>query len=903
MTPRRGTMRALVTHALAWAFRTLCWLYPPAFRRRFGEEMRTDLRASMGEAPGLVGLLATWARAAGEVPSTATREWGAALRGARPRSFGGATSLGTELVADARHAVRSYLRAPVLAAASILALALGLGGNAALFSVVDAVLLRPLPYVHPERLVSVWPGTGYSKAKLEALHESLAGTVAVAGYRGLFHQLVVDGSADEIVVNECSWDYLQLLGTTPALGRAFGPRDQDPGAERVVILGHALWVEHFGADPDVIGRRIELEGRGADYRTVVGVMPESFRPLREGASAWAPMVADRSAAAWTDEGYLDIVGRLGPGVTAQAAQAAMQVAAARLRELFPREYTEQALRRARLVPLHDELVGPTRGPLVAVMAAVLVVLLLTCVNVAALLVARGNARTHEFGVRVALGAGRGRLVRQLLTESLVLWTAGGLCGLALARVALGAWVDRLPEQIPHLGEIGVDGTVVAATLAVTIVSGALFGLLPALRAAGVDARGRGGGRALAPSLRGATGSRTEHRLSAVLVGVEVALSVALVGIASLLGKSTARLLAVDPGFDPEGVVAARVAPAPDRYASGDERIDYYRRVAAAVAARPGVGGVGMIHRLPLDGGNTTASFTLDGIRLERGQTFDAANYRVVTSSYFGVMGIPLRAGRLLGEQDAAGTEPAAVVNEAFVRRFLPEGDAVGHRITGDEGEPWLTVVGVVGDVRQHALAVAVKPEIYVPFAQDPHGAMYLVVRRDAAARDPTTLLRSVREAVLAVDPQTPVTSLRTYEQLVHASTASTRFVLALFAAFATLALLLAVLGVYGVTSHATSRRSREIGVRMVLGADRGEVLAATIARGMRPVLPGVAVGLALAVAGAYALRTLLYQVAPTDPTVLAAVALALVAVAAVACWLPARRAGRLDPVEVLRGEG
>jgi predicted permease len=818
---------------------------------------------------------------------------------ARDRAIGRGEWLGS-LRQDVRFALRGLARTPLTTAAALLTLALGVGATTAIFSVVYGVLVRPLPYRAPERLVALWEtstNTGDAHNPVSVPHfqdwvartKSFDGAIAYA-----FNRFTLSGDGvPEQVRGAMLWgDVPRVLGVRPILGRTVELRD---ARDYVVVLGEGLWRRRFGADQAVLGRSIRLAGVPF---TVVGVMPASFRFGAPDVELWTsyglilnpspsrpPWVANRGGR------FQRVVARLAPGVAPAAARAELASVTRRLAEEYP---NDDAGGGAALVPLREELVGDVRPALLVLFGAVSCVLLIACANVAHLLLARATTRERELAVRAALGAGRGRVARQLLTESLALSALGGLLGVPLAYAGVAALGRLAGSAVPRLDDVRVDGWALAFTAAAVCVTGVLAGLAPALRASR---------RAVAVTVReGARGTsqgRRQHALRGSLVAAEVALSLVLLVAAGILLRSYGRLRAVDPGVRVDGVLTAVVVASLTKYEDAPRRVALFERVLERVAVVPGVRAVGSCDCVPPDRNQQSGTVLVDGA--DPAATRPVVEQTRVGGSYFAALGIPVRAGRAFTPADRADAPPVAVVNETFARRVLGLTDparAVGRRLTMDDAR-WLTVVGVVGDVHYAGLAAPVEPAIFYHFAQDPAPGTNLFVRTEG---DPTRLVPSLRRALVEIDPDLPLSQPRALETAVLDSIAAPRFQTTLLALFGAVALALAIVGVYGVVAFGVTQRQREMGVRLALGAARPDLLRLVVAQAMRPVWAGLALGLAGAAAGATLLGRFVYATSVREPTTYAAVAGALAAVAAAAAYLPARRAAASDPVSVLRAD-
>ncbi|MEE8584242.1 MAG: ABC transporter permease [Acidobacteriota bacterium] len=880
---------------LVRVFRPLLRVYPRSFRRRFGDEMVEELRQSLQEAGGKGGfpaLIRVWLHALIDTLRSAPSQWRRPEGRSTRRAASG--NLLSSLGQDFRFALRSFRKAPGFTLMALATLALGIGANTVIFSLVNAVILRPLPYQDPDRLVSIWPTESISRGELMDLKEGLEGVLEVAGHGRRFHTLTGAGDPIELVVAEVLAHHFELLGATPALGRTLLPEDNQPGAEPVAILSHSLWQGRFGGDPAILGQAIQLDGRGAQSRLVVGIMPPDFRPLEPAALAWTPLRIDPSDEHYRSHGFIDAVGRLHSGVTLEQATQALKALMRNLRDQNVTAYSQEDIQLSNLISLHQRQVGRVRPALTALQAAIALVMLIVCVNVANLILARGFSRQSELGLRRALGASRRRLVRQLMTENGLLGLAGCLLGTGAAFLALRALVEILPSQVPRREEISIDASVLAFTLGLSLLSVLLFGLLPALRTVGKGDLGQ-----VLSQARGSGLPSSRHRLHQGLVIAELALSLVVVVGAGLLVKSAWRIQQVDPGFSPAKVVTLRVAPPAARYGEAQQMQQYFRLVRQKVTGLPGVEAAGLIHRLPLGGGNTRTSYTVDGILPSVDEGLFIANYRIVSPGYFSTLGIPLLSGRDFADQDTDGSPAAVVINQALARKHWPGQDPVGRAISGDEGEPWRTVVGVVGDVRQHLLTMETRPEVYVPIQQAEGRAMFLLARTRS---EPSAALASMRTAVWSVDAHVPLSAFQTMQEMVGASLASSRFYAWLFSSFALLALLLGAVGVYGVISYTVGRRTHEIGIRKALGAESRLLVRQNLLSSAKPLTAGILLGLAGALAATRLLSGMLFGISAADPMIFLQVTLFLAAVFLLAGYFPIRRAVSVDPVCAIRAE-
>jgi len=801
---------------------------------------------------------------------------------------------------DLRYGARVLAKSPGFTLVAVLALALGIGANSAIFSVVNAVLLRPLPYAEPDRLIRIG---GTSKTERigtfsppDFFDWRARNTVfeGMAAFDASSPSLTGGGEPERLNAARVSPGFFALLRTPPALGREFLPQEEQRGQHRVAILSHALWQRRFGGDPSVVGRRIELSG---DSFEIVGVMPEKFEPPQfAGRDAqppvlWVPFAPDLSQ--WGRDGRSVDAGiaRLKPGVTVEQARAEMEAIARQLQAEYPKSNANAGVR---LDTLQEQLVGGARRALLIFIAAVGFVLLIACANVANMLLARAAARSKEIAIRTALGASRGRVVRQLMTESVLLALAGGGLGLLLALWANEFLLALSAGALPRVEHVALDSRVVLFTVIVSLATGLVFGLAPALQASKTDLTEslKEGGRG------GAAGLRSRAR--SALVVSEVALSLVLLVAAGLLVKSFWRLQQTSPGFDPEGVLTMNVFLPGLRYPEDAQHAAFFGRVLERVATLPGVRHAGATSNLPISGNYDRLPIYVEG-RAESaaGEAPEAERY-MVSDDYFRALGVPLVSGRGFNAEDAAGKPPVVIVAESVARANWPAGDAVGKRVKlGDPENPWLTVVGVAGDVRHYGPDTPANFQVYLPHRQSPSQVMTLVVRSEA---DPESLAAAVRGEVWAVDKDQPVYDVKTMRQLLSASTAARRFNMLLIAVFAAVAVALAVVGIYGVMAYTVAQRTREIGVRVALGAGARDIYGLIVGRGMALAGAGVALGLAASFAVTRVMKSLLYGVDAADPAIFASVALLLSAVALLACYLPARRAARVDPAVALRYE-
>jgi predicted permease len=803
------------------------------------------------------------------------------------------------LASDFAASVRAFRRRPAFTALVVATLALGIGANVAIFTVLHWVVLRPLPYPGADELVRVWWRRDSFNQRIIALYRERARAFEdLAAFSGWSFTLRGEGEPEELSGAVVSTNFFSVLGVSPILGRGFMDEEGEPGRSDVCIVSRGLWTRRFGGDERILGRRIELTGAGRDGCTVVGVVTDAETIIDGSGPRQAFLPLERAADLEKDNSwFLSAVARLSRGASLESANVeAAALAQFVRREMYPRT-SEDEVKAARVETLRDAMVGGEwRAELLLLSTAAGMVLLVACSNLATLLLAQSSERERELAVRSALGAGRGRVLRQLLSESLALGLAGGLAGTVLAALAVSFSASKLPADLPRtegLAQSAWDGSVLLFAFAASVVATLLFAVLPALRASkrGVVAR----------SLRaGATaGGRERHRLDRWIATAEVASSLVLLTAAGLVLDGFLRLVRVDPGFDAERVLVAGVQ-APETSYSDARKRQLFAGLRERIASIAGVEHVGSIHLLPFDPGNWDFPFYPQGLVLGLSDTPPRANFRIVTPGYFRAMGIPLLEGRDLSEADRSDGAPIGLVNQRLAREIWPNESAVGKevRIFGPTG-PVFTVVGVVGEIRQHGLAIEPAPEMYRPLEQWTLGRNYVMVR---TSRDPESLVSEVRDAIGSVDSGVPIVRLSPMTEVIAGSVAATRITAALVTAFALLALGLAAVGIYGVAASAAAARVREIGIRMAFGASAASVLGRALRQGMAPVASGVALGLVGILAASETLTSILPATAPPRPAILAPVVLFLALVAFAACYFPARRASRTDPVTALRQE-
>ena len=803
------------------------------------------------------------------------------------------------MLTDLRYALRMLIKSPAFSLIAILTLGLAIGANSAIFSVVNAVLLRPLPYAHSEQLVRVFGSQPQlalaptSPANFLEWKEENEVFERIATYVGQGFNLTGGDKPERVIGARVSADLFPLLGVQPGLGRAFTEEEDHDGHGQVVILSHEFWQSRFGGDSNTLNQTITLNEK--PY-TVVGIMPPGFAFPDTRTQVWTPVAFNPAERATRDTNFIDVIARLKPGVSIEQARAHMTALAQRQAERYPQSNTGVG---AKVISLHEQTVGDVRPMLVVLLGAVGFVLLIACANVANLLLARAAARQKEMAIRGALGASRSRVVRLLLTESVVLAVLGGAVGLLLASWSLDLLVSLKPANLPRLAEIGINRTVFIFTLTISVVTGIVFGLIPAFQASKPDLN-----EGLKDSGRGATGGPGRHRVRTLLVVSEIALSLVLLVGAGLMMRSFARLLAVDPGFKADHVLTAFVSLPVSKYPRGEEQAAFFGRLIERLRNLPGVSSAGVVSDMPLFGGSSTG-FEIDGRPAPLPGQRPLTDYRMISPDYFTAMGMRLVKGRAFSRHDTEDAPGVVIINETMAARFFPGEDPIGKRI-GLSGNPrdWREIVGVVGDVRNYGVDADVKPEAYVPFVQNAPGylasvasAMNVIVR---STNDPAALTAALREQVQALDKDQPVSEVRTMEWYLSESMAQRRFNMLLLGAFGGLALVLAAVGIYGVIAYTVTQRTHEMGIRIALGARGGDILKLIFAHAMLTTLAGIVIGLGAALALTRLLQNLLYQVTATDPFVFGSITLLLLLVAMVATYIPARRAMKVDPITALR---
>ena len=820
------------------------------------------------------------------------------------------------LVQDVRYAFRTLLKSPGFAAVSVLTLALGIGANVATFSVVYGVLLRPLPFPHSEQLVRVFDDlrgpneqdVGMSAPELWDLQER-SGVFQDISALAPSNSAIGGGQrtvrAESLITSP---DYFALLGAKPQFGRVYTPQDAVPGFLEPVVISDGFWRRNYGADANIIGRKMRLDG---DMYTIVGVMPPGFRhpgrTLDTDVEVWVatgfnglpfPVPAQRSLRM-----IPGAIGRLKPDLTVAQAQAQLDAYVSQLSRVYPTEYPAAATWAVRLVPVKEDLVGPQRGELFILFGAVGFVLLIACVNIANLLLARSSGRRREIAIRLTMGASRARLARQLLTESTLLSFISGVLALLIVFFLKNAILSLAPADIPRLNEVNVSAGVLFFAFVISLLTGVVFGLAPAMQAANPNQLEnlREGGR-------GSGVGRRHTRLSRVLVVSEVALSIVLLAGAGLLLRSFWQVLNVRPGFNPSHLTTVQIwipisnNPATDPYSVEEKRADLLLEIFRRVSALPGVeeASISGNDTLPMNSGRNYSQFSIQGraTETERGPIADIA---VVDTQYFRTMEVPLITGRNFSELDTYKTQPVGVIDQALARQYWPGQDPVGQQVKFGfgRGTQGVTIIGVAGDVKSDGFEAASVPHIYVPLGQFAPVNAVVFLRSKSGVE---TLGEAVRQEVEEVNPNVPVHSISSMDQIIARSVADRRFSLELLGVFAAVALLLAAIGIYGVMSYSFSQRTHEVGIRLALGAQRVDIVRLALGEGMRIVVIGLAVGLAGAAVMTRFFRSMLFNVAPTDPTTFLSVSALLAGVALLACYIPAKRATRVDPLVALREE-
>ncbi len=881
-------------------FRLLVALYPRGVRRDYGAAMLETLHQRLAERlarPIRQRRLVFVIRESAGLLTGAARQWADALwRGILPTSAHRSPRIVRVMFGfpqDLRYAFRDLLGNASFSVVAIVTIALGVGANTAIFSVVNAVLLQPLPYAEPDRLVRIWPGENVTKALHQRLQKESTVYIDTTVWSGWGFTITGVEESESVSGGVVATNHFDVLGEQPLLGRSFRAEESIPGNHDVVVLSHGLWQRRFSADPDIVGRRVDIGNEHATSRRVIGVMGADQRPLGEEWELWTPLPIDPGREDdYYHSWYLQAGGRLRPQASVAEASAELAALLVRLRadERLGLDRKDD-LPLARVVGLHEHTVGSVRTTLLVLLGGVALVLLVACTNVANLLLARSAARRRELAVRAALGAGRGRLLAQLLTESGLLGMVGGATGVLLATQLVGFVARWMQGTLPRAEAITVDVVVLAYAFSISILAGLLFGAVPAFRTMSGDLR-----ESLGDGAPGGGGSLASMRTNQVLVVAEVALSCVLVVAAALLVRSLTQLWAVPAGFDARDVVTMRVTAPGSRYPEGPQQRQYWAQVMERIAAAPGVEKTGAIHLLPLDAGNWSFSFLAEGQEAEEGHPLPVANFRVVAADYFHTMAIPLVDGRLFDERDGPDSADVVIINQRFADQYWPGESAIGKNVAlfGNQNRE---VVGVVGDVRQLRLHWPALVSVCRPTGQHPLASMVVAVRLQ-----PGAAIAPVLQAIRLLDPQVPISGIQSMREVMGGSLGREHFSAWLLSGFAALALALGAVGVYGVMSYVVSCRTREIGIRVALGAPAGTVVRDVMVGGMGPVLIGVVVGLGAALLASRLLASMLFGVEPNDPAIYAAVGATMLLTALLAGVLPARRAARVDPIVALRAD-
>jgi len=876
-------------------YRLLLLAFPAAVRREFGDDMTALFAMQVTDARRRQrSVVRLWMLAIADAIANGLAERRSG--GRAPRDWNGRRLIAAFLT-DARYALRMLVRQPGVTFVAVATLALGIGANTAIFSAVNAILLRPLPYDDPDRLMTVWekrpaegvldnvvaPADVLDWARLNTTFEAMAAMTSTPV------DLTGSGEPERLNAGVVSPPFFDILRVRAALGRTFTRDEAIVGKPRGVLLTHRLWVSRFGSDPSVVGRALTLNGGPFE---VAGVLPASFEFSDESIDLWAPLQLEGSAQPLSRASHQFFVyARTKPGVTLQQARLDMERVGTLLQQQYPDTNRTHG---AWVIPLEERLRGPVRSSLLLLLGAVAFVLLIACVNVANILLARAAGRRREMAVRAAVGAGRARLAGQMLTESLVLAAVGGACGLIVANWSIQALKTLVPDGIPLVGlaHLRLEPRVLAFTAAVSLVTGILFGVLPAWQLARQDPNG-----ALKDGGRGPGGVR--RRLRVALVVSEIALASLLLVAAGLTLRSFLKVLSQPAGFRTSGTATVTIALPGARYRSREAYFTTFETLRERFGAAPGARGASATSHLPLSGRDGRRGINIEGF-VPSSDAPTRAHPRVIMPGYFDAMGITLVAGRAFTAADREGSAPVAIVNETMARRYWPDSSPIGRRVRfNGDGAVWMEVVGVIGDVKHWGLEAPVNPELYQPLGQ-PLASASLMTFVVPASGDPASLASALREAVHAVDPNLPVSTIRTMDEIAAVSVATRRAGMQLVGAFGLLALVLAAAGIHGVMSHLVALRTGEIGVRMTLGAAPHSVLSLFLREGAVQAMIGLALGLTGGVLLMRTFRSILYGVEPADPLTLVAVGTVLLATALAACALPARRAMRVDPVTALR---
>ncbi|HLK17476.1 MAG TPA: ABC transporter permease [Bryobacteraceae bacterium] len=800
---------------------------------------------------------------------------------------------------DLRYGVRTLAKSPGFTAAALLTLTLGIGATAAIFSVVDAVLLRALPFRDPSRLVAIFedisrvgfprntPAPG-NYADWKTLNSVFTDVAAIS--ENVYNLSGKGQEPERLEGAKATYNLFPILGVEPEVGRVFTAEEDRPGAPHVAVISHELWTRRFAADRGLIGRQILLNN---EKYTVLGVMPPGFHFNVKNGDIWTPIAFTSEQLAHRGMHFLETVGRLQPGVSVEQANAALGVLLATRKQQYKEDLGE--MERFFAEPLQFSYTFEVRRGLLILMAAVGFILLIACANIANLLLSRSAGRRRELAVRTALGANRTRLVRQLLTESATMAVVGGALGILLAEWCFLFLKKLIPEELSRTVALTLDFQVLAFTVAISLACSILFGLAPALQTSGIDLN-----EVLKQGGRGNTGPRRSVFRNLLVVG-EVALSLMLLVGSGLMIESLSNMRGLNPGFRADHVLTMRLQVPETKYGNFTRRTQFFQAVLERVRTIPGIEAAGFTSALPLTWKGGTSGFTPEGIQIPRGLTNDANN-RVVTPGYFEAMRIPLIKGRFFNESDGPQALPVALINETMAKKFWPNLDPIGRRFQHNDSGPWIQIVGIVGDVKQMALNEPPRQEMYFPYWQAEKNWMVprdLVIR---ASADPITLTASVKSTIASIDRDQPISDIKTMDQWLDEEVANRNVQTTLLGGFAALALILACIGIYGVMAYVVTQRTQEIGVRVALGADSSSIFRAVAKQGMTLAGAGIVLGVAASLALSQGLRSLLFDVKPTDPLTYFGAAVVFAVVALLACYIPARRAARVDPLIALRYE-
>jgi putative ABC transport system permease protein len=872
----------------------MTWWHRLWLRKKMEEELEKELRFHLDQhTADLIaqGLDAEEARRRARLALGGTEQVKEQCREAR------GTRWLEDLWQDLRYGARTLMKKPGFALVAVITIAAGIAANTTIFSLADALILRPFNFPNQERLVMVWE-RGENEGGFDY------GSVAPGDFNDWREQsqsfellIAIDQRSFDLTGahqperfggHGVSAGFFDALGVKPALGRAFLPGEDEPGRDQVVVLKHSLWERRFGSDPNIVGRTLTLN---AKTFTVIGVAPPDFNFPLNGGEMWAPLAFDEKAKQERGRNYLQTMGLLKTGVSIAQADADLDAISRRAQRLFP---NADAGRSANVGGLAEDFVGIAQMYVTPLIGTVAFVLLIACANVASMLFSRALGRQKEITVRLALGASRWRIVRQMLTESLLLALAGGVIGLLLSVLAVDLLRDAMPEDyakfIPGWDHFSVNRTALLFTLGISMLTGVIFGLMPALQASNPNLN-----ETLKEGAKGALSTGSRHRLRGALVVAEVALSLVLLLGAGLMIRSFVAMLRDDTGFNPHSVLSFNLSLSGENYSEAQRR-GFYDQLLKRLETRPGVVVAGATSILPMSNNNEGTTFEIVGRPpFEKGRG-PAANYRVVTPGYFDAIGMSLRRGRDFTAGDNEQAPGVVIINETFARRFFPNQEAVGQRII--IGRP-MEIVGVVGDIKDLGLDKVPRQALYVPYAQNPRTNMGVALR---TAAEPAALAAAARDEVMKLDTALPVSNTKTVERMIHEHTSSKRIMTAMMSVFAAIALLLAGVGLYAVMAYAVSQRAHEIGVRMALGARSGDIMRLVTGQGLKLTLAGLALGMAGAFALTRVMEPLLYGVAPTDPLTFILISMSLACVALLACWIPARRATKVDPMVALRCE-